>query len=67
MSVAATKPSGFASKWLLFQTAKHHVIKVNKRSDWTQIAINILKLLDVYSMLDLWLGINIHVQITFSA
>ena len=45
MTVAVTEPSGFASKWLPFQTAKRHVTNVNKLakifalSAWTQIAL----------------------------
>ena len=30
MTVAVTEPSGFASKWLQFQTAKRHVTNVKK-------------------------------------
>ena len=45
MTVAVAEPSGFASKWLPFQTAKRHVTNVKKPakmfvlSDWTQIAL----------------------------
>ena len=30
MTVAVTEPSGFACKWLPFQTAKRHVTNVKK-------------------------------------
>ena len=50
MTVALTEPSGFASKWLPFQTAKRHVTngknpaKMFALSDWTKIAVaNCLK------------------------
>ena len=45
MTVAVAEPSGFASKWLPFQTAKRHVTNVKKPakmfalSDWMQIAV----------------------------
>ena len=45
MADAVTEPSGFASKWLPFQTAKRHVTIVKKPakmfalSGWTQIAV----------------------------
>ena len=45
MTFAVTEPSGFASKWLQFQTAKRHVTNVKKLAKmfalgaWTQIAV----------------------------
>ena len=45
MTVAVTEASGFASKWLPFQTAKRRVTNVKKPakmfalSNWKQIAV----------------------------
>ena len=48
MTFAVTEPSGFASKWLPFQTAKRLVTNVKNLakmfalSAWTQIAVSMI-------------------------